>query len=303
MCEIGVMFIKKYIVMKKIFISMMLSSLLLGVMSCTDVIGDSLNTDANEQGDFILHATYKGISYEVPGKLDKDGNPVYLNKEFSELYKNELSNHPTLVTVLRDGDIVEYYESLNEVLDVNNMQMLENSKIPEVSGETKGTAGTAGRVIVWDDSNYSDRSLTFDITYSNWWAIPQLRNYNNFNDKISSLKIWSYINPSHIIEDKFGCRYSGSGLRITFIGYENDNYEGKVLLCLCSPQGTHFDHRLGNIGWNDKITALRVLISDANSSTDRKYYNINLDEHSHGSLADGWLGTLGYPAITPYTAH
>lgn len=85
--------------------------------------------------------------------------------------------------------------------------------------------------------------------------------------------------------------------------YENDNYEGKVLLCLCSPQGTHFDHRLGNIGWNDKITALRVLISDANSSTDRKYYNINLDEHSHGSLADGWLGTLGYPAITPYTAH
>lgn len=290
--------------MKKSLIFMSFLSLILNMLSCSSDTDELLRQNSNQQGDFILHATYKGVSYEVPGVLDKDGNPVYLNKEFSELYKNELSNHPTLVTVLRDGDIVEYYESLSEVLDVNNIKMLENAKIPEVAIDTKSvTTGKAGRVIVWDDSNYSDRSLTFDITYSEWWAIPQLRDYNNFNDKISSLKIWSYINPSDNIEDDFGCRYSGSGLRITFIGYENDNYKGKVLLCLCSPQGTHFDHRLGNIGWNDKITALRVLISDDNSSKDKKYYNDNLGEHSHGSLESGALGTFGYPAITPYKAH
>lgn len=290
--------------MKKSFISMTFLSLILIMMSCTNNADELLSQNSNQQGDFILHATYKGVSYEVPGVLDKDGNPIYLNKEFSELYKNELSNHPTLVTVLRDGDIVEYYESLTEVLDVNNIQMLENAKIPDVSTVTKSvTSGTAGRVIVWDDSNYSDRSLTFDISYSGWWAIPQLRDYNNFNDKISSLKIWSYINPSANIEDEFGCTYSGSGLRVTFIGYENNTYKGKVLLCLCSPQGTHFDNRLGNIGWNDKITALRVLISDANSSTDRKYYNMNLGEHSHGALDSGAIGTFGYPAITPYKQH
>lgn len=290
--------------MEKSFISMSILSLIFCMLSCSSDTDELLSQNSNQQGDFVLHAKYKGVSYEVPGVLDKDGNPVYLNKEFSELYKNELSNHPTLVTVLRDGDIVEYYESLSEVLDVNNMQMLENTKIPEVVTDTKSVkAITVGRVIVWDDSNYSDRSLTFDISYSNWWGIPQLRNYNNFNDKISSLKIWSYINSSNYVVDQFGCFYSGSDLRVTFIGYENDNYKGKVLLCLCSPQGTHFDHRLGNIGWNDKITSLRVLISDANSDTNKKYYNDNLGEHSHGSLEDVSTGTFGFPAITPYTAH
>lgn len=290
--------------MENSFISMSILSLIFCMLSCSSDTDELLSQNSNQQGDFVLHAKYKGVSYEVPGVLDKDGNPVYLNKEFSELYKNELSNHPTLVTVLRDGDIVEYYESLSEVLDVNNMQMLENTKIPEVVTDTKNVkAITVGRVIVWDDSNYSDRSLTFDISYSNWWGIPQLRNYNNFNDKISSLKIWSYINSSNYVRDQFGCTYSGSDLRVTFIGYENDNYKGKVLLCLCSPQGTHFDHRLGNIGWNDKITSLRVLISDANSDTEKKYYNDNLGEHSHGSLEDVSTGTFGFPAITPYTAH
>lgn len=275
----------------------------IGIMtSCSNNSEELLKQSSDQQGDFVLHAVYKGISYEVPGKLDKGGNPIYLNEEFSDLYKKELSTHPTLVTVLREENVVEYYDSLDEILDVNNIQMLEQERTG-VSVNTKSvTGGASGRVIVWDDSNYSDRSLTFDINYSDWWAIPQLRDYNNFNDKISSLKIWSYIDPSANIEDQFGCIYSGSNLQVTFVGYENDNYKGKVLLCLCPPQGTHFDHRLGNIGWNDKITALRVLITDASSSTDRKYHNMNLGEHSHGSLNSA-IGTLGYPAITPYTPH
>lgn len=290
--------------MRKVFISVIVSSLILGIMSCSNSNDELLTSNTGEIGEFTLHATYKGVSYDVPGKLDKDGNPIYLNEKFNRLYQNELSTHPTLVTVVKDGNVVEYYEKLTDVMDVNNIHLLENAKVPEVSNViTKTTSGQSGRVIVWDDSNYSDRSLIFDINYNDWWAIPQLRNYNNFNDKISSLKIWSYIDPSASIQDQYGCYYPGSSLRVTFVGYENDNYSGKVLLCLCSPLGTHFDNRLGNFGWNDKITALRVFISDINSSTTTQYYNPNLGYHSHGSISSVPHGTLGYPSISPYTPH
>lgn len=289
--------------MRTSFFLVIVPSLILGMVSCSNDTGE-LISGTEPLGDFTLHATYKGVTYEVPGMLDKDGNPVYLNEEFNELYKNEISTNPTLVTVVMDGNKVEYHESLSDVLDVNNIHLLEQAKIPEISSiNTKTTSGQSGRVIVWDDSNYSDRSLTFDIKYDDWWAIPQLRDYNNFNDKISSLKIWSYIDSSASIQDKFGCYYPGSSLRITFVGYENDNYSGRVLLCLCSPGGEHFDNRLGNIGWNDKITALRVLITDLYSDTSRQYFSNELGYHYHGSLNSGVHGTLGYPSISPYSQH
>lgn len=271
--------------MKRFIILMTVSSLILGITSCDNE--DLVNPSTNQTSDFTLRAKYKDVLYEVPGKLDEEGNPIYLNKEFNDLYQNELSTHPTLVTLVTDENVVEYYESLDEVLDVNNIHLIELENIPNVSEVmTRATAGQSGRVITWDDSNYSDRSLTFDIGYADWWIIPQLRNYNNFNDKISSLKIWGYINPAAIIQDNYNNTYSGSDLRVTFVGYEDDNYRGKVLLCLCPPNGAYEQHRLGNFGWNDKITALRVLLTSMNNGKGR---------------LDNPAGVPGYPSITPYS--
>jgi hypothetical protein len=276
--------------MKKINLLLIISGLFFGIVSCNNDV-NVLADISTDQAEFTLSAKYKGVLYEVPGKLDDEGNPVYLNKEFNDLYQKELSKHPTLVTVLTGENVVEYYESLNDVFEEKDLKIIEQMSDSNVFGDVTtrtATSGISGRVTVWDDTNYKDRSLTFSITYTSWWAIPQLRNYDNFNDKISALKIWSYIDMFATIEDAYGKSYPGSDLQITFVGYENDNYSGKVLLCLCPSGFEHFDPKLKNFGWNDKITALRVLITSRNNGTG----NLNSP-----------FGTLGYPSITPYSPH
>ena len=276
--------------MKKVYLTLMVSALFLGIISCNSDVDEQaeINTD---QADFILSATYKGIQYEVPGKYDEAGNPVYLNKQFNDLFLSELSRNSNLATVVLGDNTVEYYESIHELFDNNNLNIIELQSDTDLSDNnitTRATGGQSGRVIVNDDTNYKDRDLTFDIGYVDWWAIPQLRDFHGFNDKISSIRIWSYINPGATIVDAYGNRYSGSDLRVTFVGYEHDNYRGKVLLCLCPPNSSHMDPKLKSLGWNDKITALRVLITSMNNGK--------------GNL-DNIIGTPGYPSITPYSPH
>jgi hypothetical protein len=272
---------------------LIISGLFLGIVSCNNDVND-VNVLADisaDQAEFTLSAKYKGILYEVPGKLDDEGNPVYLNKEFNDLYQKELSKHPTLVTVLTGENVVEHYESLNDVFEEKDLKIIEQMSDSNVSGDVTtraATSGNSGLVSVWDDTNYEDRRLDFPITYTSWWAISHLSDYNNFNDKISSLKIWSYIDMFATVIDAYENSYPGSDLRITFVGYENNSYSGQVLLCLCPPGFEHFDPKLKNFGWNDKITALKVLITSMNNGA--------------GNLNNPY-GTAGYPSITPYSQH
>ena len=255
-----------------------------------------------DNAEFTLSATYKGVVYKVPGKLDEDGNPVYLNKEFSDLFKNKLSNNPNLVTFVTGNNTVEYFDSLEDVFDADGLKYLEqmpNSNDSDI--KTRAAGVIAGRVQVWDDSNFGDRTLIFDIDYDVIFEYPHLKYYDNFNDKISSLRIYNYINPSANIYSHLGPKanplqpHLGSSLRITFLGYEDDTYSGKVLLCVGSANGSttvpsHEDNRLGNFGWNDKITAVRVLITTTKPG-------------AQGTIQPFIGYYYGYPSITPYSPH
>jgi hypothetical protein len=258
--------------------------LLFVMTACSE--SDVLNVSP-EQGDFFtLNATYKGITYEVPCKLE-DGILIFMDKEFSDLYQNEISKLPNSATLSVSENNVEYFENLDELLSAKQMRIVETDQNQSKVEIRVATSGQSGSVILWDDVNYEDRSLVFDIGYVDWWSIPHLSNYQNFNDKTSSLKVFNYISSSSTITDAYGYTYPGSDLRVTFVGYENNNYSGNVLVCFCAPGATHQDNRLANIGWNDKITAIRVFLTSMNNG--------------HGSFDNVTTGTQGYPS--PSTSH
>jgi len=64
--------------MKKLNLFLLIPGFFLGIMSCNNDAVDLVEIQT-DQVEFTLSATYKGVHYEVPGKLDANGNPVYLN--------------------------------------------------------------------------------------------------------------------------------------------------------------------------------------------------------------------------------
>jgi hypothetical protein len=278
--------------MKNLNLFLFFSVFFLGILSCNNDAVDLVEIQT-DQVEFTLSATYKGVQYEVPGKLDEHGNPVYLSKEFNDLYQNTLSKFPNLVTMVTDNNVVEYFESLKEVFSEEGLKILDQMNETNINDVTTRYFGGVGYVQVWDDSNYTDRSLPFPVGLLTFITITQLRDYENFNDKISSLKIWNYVNsPTDIITDPWGNSRFAANLRVTFVGYEHDNYKGNVLLCLGAPtynsNPAHEDPKLGNIGWNDKITAIKVCLTAVTNSSG------GLDVLSYQG---------NYPSTNPYAPH
>ena len=86
------------------------------MVSCNDDT-EKLDDIKIDLAEFTLSIKYKDAQYEVPGKLDENGDPIYFSKEFNDLYENRLSKFPNLVTLVTGHNNVEYYESMEELFE------------------------------------------------------------------------------------------------------------------------------------------------------------------------------------------
>lgn len=256
--------------MKKI---LLLASVIIGMTSCSndDVFVEKTN-ETNQSKEFTLIAKYKDLTYEVPCTLEND-SLIYLDQVFSDLYHNEIALIENLAMLTykdeKGRNVIEYHKSAQELETKAGISYFNDIATNHV--DTKFTVQpTAGRAILYDDTNFKDRETPLDIDYDYMMCIPHLKPYNNFNDKTSAIRVFNFLHPDVYYKPSNDPNYFnntlGRHLRTCLIGYEHDNYRGKVLYCVATysssadlsiPQtATHNDWKLGEIGWNDKITSV-----------------------------------------------
>lgn len=275
---------KKQTIMKKKYFSIL--ALMPLFFSCSsDVATEDMpatEVEAVTNEVFNLNIIYDGKEYNVPCTLDKDDNLVYLDEEFKNLYDTEISKFKELVTFEREDGKIVYYPSEAEMFKQLGYTLIDEDAITLVKNGVKtrvSASAIAGRVTMWDDTGYKDRSITFETTYKQFSSCPALKYYNNFNDKTSALKVWSYIPKNDsvmlsrgLVEGKFNempgiefepdKMYSTNDLRVVFLGYHNSNYGGVKLCCIPENTGVAHEHSsLKSIGWNDKISAVVLRIA------------------------------------------
>lgn len=249
--------------MKNLFSCYLIFGLIsLGLLSCSNEEDVINSTSVKSVEHFTLHAKYKGKKYTVPCVIENDTVIKFLDVEFNELYQNEIALLPDLAILANNSEYVEFYSNSKELLEENNLRILDLNGSNGNNSLTKATGDLAGRAIIWDDNNYSDRSLTIDINYDLQWTWPHLKTTYGFNDKTSSIKVWNFIPNDAIVPDPLNSSilHKGSNLRTVFIGYENDSFVGRALYCVASNSAVHADPNLkyipcGSGDWNDRITS------------------------------------------------
>lgn len=263
-------------------------ALSLGCFSCTSYVEEPINAEEETMPDpdkaFMLTVVHNGKAYDVQAKTVGD-SLVYLDEEFSKIYETEIKgkvDKAVLTYKADDGrDVVKYYATTEELEEENGIEYFDNT--PEAPVLSRGgeslpiPAGTVGRAVLYDDKTFKDRDITFDINETTYFAIPNLKNYANFNDKTSSIRVFNLLEPNKLYsptgtpyrEEGINATY-GRDLRVCLVGYENTNYGGSILYCVSREYKPidlsltleqmrdvyHCDWRLSKIGWNDKISSL-----------------------------------------------
>ncbi len=213
---------------------------------------------------YTIRVRYDGVLYDVPCQAYGD-SVVYLNKEFEELFVNELSKCPNLITCINDDGVIEYFQSKEKFEKVSKLSFLD-ADVNEVDniltrGQVVGDYSGAGEAILYDDTGCTDNSnLKMTIGYNYMLDIPRLKSFG-MNDKTSSIQVKSYVNDAN--------------LRVVLIAFENDTYNldnpsKAELYCIAKYNEVHQDLNLkqvpahGRDSWNDRISSTRLRIATAN---------------------------------------
>lgn len=269
-------------------LSLIFAGLLCACSNETDSLSEQSATNENQE---IFEQTIKfaGNTYHVSCMMQND-SLIYLDEDFSSLYKNEISKIPELTTfVYKDesgNDIIEYYASEKELMTQKKISYYNANEI-EISVPTREFVmpqPKAGRAILYDDTGFKDRTVILDADYDQYPVILNLKAYAGFNDKTSAIRVFNFLEPNTIYKPSYitvppipgtsGIGEKGSELRTCFIGYEDSDLKGKKLFCVATyssgqdinkPEtASHQDYKLKNIGWNDKISScvFRIIRAD-----------------------------------------
>lgn len=256
--------------MKHLLLSFAFCSLL---SSCTQedlIVEKSLPTKVESRSyvevdsieNFTLKCKFNDVLYDVPCQLIGD-SLIYQNKEFENLFINEISINPNIVTYIDENGVIEYFISKEKFERANKLKFVENTQIntPNAGFRTiVGDYSGAGEAILYDDNGCTDsHNLTMTIGYQYMLDIPRLKSYN-MNDKTSSIQVKSYVNDPN--------------LRVVLIAFENDTYNldnpsKAELYCVASYGNMHEDLNLkrvpahGRDSWNDRISSTRLRIATA----------------------------------------
>ena len=284
--------------MNKTLIIVSIFTFVLSLMACNNADEPQFSSADELNGQETFIAVYKGKSYIV-GVKELNDSVIYQNESFDKIYRENLSKNSHLAMLAYKNvygqDIIEYFDkeeelwkeySINRLMTDNDTtngnnrnngpgRIIDHILIPE-------GATLIGRVILYDDVNYKDRSLTIDMSTTHKTEISRLKDScYKFNDKTSSIRVFNFMDPSknyyilinYGIFDEFHDNtyfvcVPGGHLRTCLISFEDTNFSGKVLYCFSSysnpaasydpSTASHQDWNLKKIGWNDKISAVKL---------------------------------------------
>lgn len=276
----------------------LLSILFFTACSANEEPTPNFGAENDENETFELIIKYDGKTYSEQAHLEND-SLVFLDSEFGNFYNSVIKAAPNMAVLTYkdnlDRDVVEYYNNEQQLLKESGLSFFDQTaqaQFESRGGESKPVAsGTVGRACLYDDKTFKDRDITLDIPQDLFIAIPDLKVYDNFNDKASSIRVFNFLqpnhlyspgNPNHLLDPTDYSEY-GYTLRTCLIGYEDTNYGGKKLFCVSREaksidlslsleemkQVYHCDWRLSKIGWNDKISSLVfriVRVEDVNGT-------------------------------------
>lgn len=256
-------------------------SLFLGIIltGCSDTEND-VESPSNASKIYNLSITYKGKVYKVPCENDSVGNIVYLDSEFKTIYDAELANNPDIATLVLGEDSIAYFQDEKDLLKALGYEMmpLDNSTnfvdpdFPVDFGKYLENLNktNVGKLTVWDDKNFKDRSYTAEITGRTFFSCPNLKKACNMNDKISSMKLWCTLPSSGVVYIPNGGdvdKYQWSDLRVVFLGYKDSDFKHSVL-CIVLKSGEYREFaNLKDIGWGDKISSIIFKIAKKDEYT------------------------------------
>lgn len=257
---------------------------LMTVACSQEVVNESLS-EKSESDEEELIVKYNGKTYTTQVVYEGD-SVIYLNQEYADIYENEIKTATDLAIYLHKDesgrDIVEYYNSEEDLQESVNISIIENMPVENISTTLTRGSNTLyeipidgkilGEALMFDDKGYSDRRVKLKVTEKLYQFIPHLKAFANFNDKTSSIKVYNYMSPNGKYN---GDRWQPTGgvpgndyilgkdLRTCLLGYQNINYKGDVLYCVSNESGDpnpHEDYDLKKIGWNDKISSVEFKI-------------------------------------------
>lgn len=189
---------------------------LLFLASCSN---DDLNLEKNQrvktEQNGSIEFIYKGKLYSSTYFSTQDSLIILNDKIANEVYQN-LGLNPTLAAVLREDNILTYYDSHDEIPAAysykNDITTRSSQEIYDYISFT---------VDMFEDSSYNGKKITFTINKQKTKIhIPSLREYN-MNDKISSLKFR--------FERVYAPNRYPSSFDTKFTLFQDDNYQGKSI--------------------------------------------------------------------------
>lgn len=97
--------------MKNLFIFLSLFCL----YSCIDTEYDTTNRNVDNDAPFKLNVTYNGISYDVTCLNDVNGDLVFLDTDFAQIYQDKIQNNQNTVLLDVGVDSIAYFDSLDDM--------------------------------------------------------------------------------------------------------------------------------------------------------------------------------------------
>ncbi|MDE6554163.1 MAG: hypothetical protein K2K98_14565 [Muribaculaceae bacterium] len=212
----------------------------------------------------LLNITYNGKTYyNVLTSYDEKGNFVFHDEELSKIYNQELKDLETISFNYIDDNSIEIFNSLNENLKYHGIQMeyLTEDVNYTTRTEVSSEQNFLGTVEIFDDKNFKDRNYSFGILDPlKPYYMSDLKNYNSFNDKCSSLKLTNFLpNDDTQILNMGVYTLKFSEATLVFIGYEDKNY-GKSSYTVLAEASENIEVKEFK-GFNDKMSSFKLLFA------------------------------------------
>lgn len=213
-----------------------------------------------------ITVNYNGERYlNIPISFDENGDFIFLDKEFSSVYENELADDENLSIHIKSSDEIEFFHSLKLNLESNGYDYSSCERQMEqalsVDDRITRLGYEYGAIVeLFDDKNFADTKLTFRLTPEVIAVEERRLKYQGFNDKCSSLIVTNNLPNDSTQSIQLGeFSYPCSKVDAVFIGYEDKDFSKKTITFIATPGTRREATSLPN--FNDKMSSFKFFFA------------------------------------------
>ena len=246
--------------MKKCYTTLVLLAIALTIPSCSE------EPEPTNEDVVFLNITYKDKLYKsIPTTYGKDGQFIFHDREFSDVYNTEISPMPSLSIFMADDHNIELYSSLEETFETKKLD--EVSDIPTRLPQTR-VNNVFGNVTLFEKNDFKGMNLIFHLDKPH--QVYSVRDFTDdpfhFNNNCSSLTLTNNLPDSHnqfIIINGYSC--SCADISVVFVGYDDKNFTGHTIVCVA--QSNRYNTYEHLPGFNNRLSSFKLFMAK-----DGQYY-------------------------------